>query len=53
MSRTALALGVAAAAWWGAAWLAEAVGLDLFAPVLPAGAVCGVLGLLERGLARG
>ena len=53
MSRTALALGVAAAAWWGAEWLAATTGLDLFAPVLLPAAVFGALGALEAWLARG
>jgi|GEM_PF-5837501 hypothetical protein len=46
---TGVALAVAAAAWWGTAWLAAAVALDLYAPVLQAGAVAVALGALQRG----
>ena len=48
MTLTGIALAAAAAAWWGAGWLAELARLDLYAPVLQAAAVVAVLGLLQR-----
>jgi len=45
---TALALGVAGLAWWGAGLAVEAVGLDAYGMIARFGAVFGALGVLER-----